>query len=341
VAARTIDQFVEGTMEAFGRALDARPAPDDATLLLADRPLDLRFAAPELGERFRPALVSREVDDGPAPDFTLGCWDRVATGIAPPPPPWSNDDFLPRGRIRGLTEGTVRATYEMWSRILYLYDRDRRVAIMHAADASMVPRWVDRAPFRTLLTWWAADTGLALLHASSVATDAGAVAIAGASGSGKSTTALACLAAGMQIIGDDACLVDPDPTPRAFSVYGRAKLEPDAAEKLPQLAALAVDRHAEQVLLDPGDLLAASAPLRAILVPHVTGERETRVVPLPPADALHVLVPSSMLEGGGIGGGTLQTMGRLVRALPCFRLELGHDLDGVVATVRATLEGAA
>ncbi len=341
MAARAIDEFVEGTVDAFHRAVAAIDTPVDSTVRLAERHLAVRFAAPTLSERFEAALTRRSVAHVAAPDFTIGCWDRVATGVAPPPPPWSNDDFLPRGRIRGLTEGTVRATYETWSRVLYLYDRDRSIALMHAADAALVPRWVDRAPFRTLLTWWAADHGLAFLHASSVATDAGAVAIAGASGSGKSTTALACLAAGMFLLGDDACLVDPFPSPVAYSVYGRAKLEPDALERLPELGALAVDRHAEQVLLDPGELLAPAAPLRAILIPHVTGERKTRVVPLAPADAMHVLVPSSMLEGGGIGGGTLQTMGNLVRTLPCFRLELGHDLNGVVGTVRATLEATA
>src|SRR5690606_23216096 len=108
---------------------------------------------------------------------------------------------------------------------------------------AIVPRWFDRAPFRTILTWWAADQGLPLLHASAVADDSGAVAIAGASGAGKSTTALACLAAGLRIVGDDACLVRFDPEPTIYSIYARAKLEPDALAKLPSLASLIVDRH--------------------------------------------------------------------------------------------------
>ena len=49
---------------------------------------------------------------------------------------------------------------------------------------------MDRAPFRTILTWWAADHRLALVHAAAVATGDGAVVLAGTSGAGKSTTAL-------------------------------------------------------------------------------------------------------------------------------------------------------
>jgi hypothetical protein len=259
--------------------------------------------------------------------------------VAPPPPPWSLDDFLVRGRIRGHLDGPVRAAYEEWARVLTLYDRRVSRAAVYAADPASVPPWFDRAPFRTVLTWWSADQGLPMLHASAVADDTWAVAIAGASGAGKSTTALTCLAAGLRIVGDDACLVRLDPEPTIFSVYARAKLEPDALERLPSLASLIVDRHNEQTLIDPGPRRAEHARLRAVLLPSITHQPDTSVTPLGAGEALKLLVRSSLEEGVGIVDGALGAMSRLVKTVPCLRLELGTDPDGVVRAVRSVLDG--
>ena len=78
---------------------------------------------------------------------------------------------------------------------------------------------------------WAHDHGLALLHGSTVAENGRAVTLAGSSGAGKSTSALTCALAGMDLLGDDACVVDPRAPERVYSIYGRAKLETDSAAR--------------------------------------------------------------------------------------------------------------
>src|SRR5262249_54045638 len=212
----------------------------------------VRFAAPTLASRFEPALAHLQSASHGAPDLTIGCWEHEPTGVLPPSPPWDHDAYLVRGRIKDQFDRPIRVAYEEWARTLTVYDRERSRAVVYSADADIVPRWFDRAPFHSVITWWAADRGLPLLHASGVADDDGAVVVAGMSGAGKSTTALACLDAGLRLVGDDACLVRLDPEPTVFSVYARAKLEPDALERLPALAAMIVDRHEDQALIDPG-----------------------------------------------------------------------------------------
>ena len=104
-----------------------------------------------------------------------------------------------------------------------------------------------------------------------------AVVFAGTSGAGKSTTALACLAAGMEFIGDDACLVAPGTGSTVHSVYGLAKLEPDAARRLPRARPFSTDGARDgQTLVDPGERMRLQAPLRAIFLPSVTGNSATR-----------------------------------------------------------------
>src|SRR5437667_6307955 len=134
-------------------------------------------------------------------------------------------------------------------RSLCVYDRDAAEAYVHTADAAHIPDWVRRAPLRNVLTWWANDRGLAFLHAGAVTDGAGAVVLAGGSGAGKSTTAMACLAAGLGFVGDDACLVRLDPHPVVFSVYGFAKLEPDALARLPTLRRCLVDTIRDDLVL--------------------------------------------------------------------------------------------
>jgi hypothetical protein len=242
--------------------------------------------------------------------------------------------------VRGYVDGPVRVAYDSVARVLSVFDRERSRALLYSADATIVPHWFDRAPFRTILTWWAADHGLPFLHASAVADDTGAVAIAGASGSGKSTTALSCLAGGLRLIGDDACAVLLEPSPIAFSVYGRAKLELDSLARLPSLASMIVDEHEGQTLIDPGCRRAESAELRAVLFPRITANTASRVVPVPESEAVRALLGSAVHEGVGIVGGMLATLADLARIVPCFTLELGSDLDGVVGAVRDVLRTA-
>ena len=74
-----------------------------------------------------------------------------------------------------------------------------------------------------------------MLHAAAVGTADGGVLIVGRGGVGKSTTALACLAAGMKYVADDYLVVQLDPEPRAFQLYGTAKLEASQLRHFPEL----------------------------------------------------------------------------------------------------------
>jgi hypothetical protein len=349
--AAIIDPFVSAMRAAFLRA-----APSDAsscTLVIADRKVALHIAGAGLAATYLPALQHRVIRDDGVPsatasppdsqpdrvDLTIGCWERSTTAVAPPAPPWSIDDFLPRGRIRGLSDDCVRLSYDEWSRTLTVYDREAREAFVHAADSREIPDWVARAPLRNVLTWWASDRGLAFLHASGVADEHSAVALAGGSGSGKSTTALSCLADGLALLGDDACIATLDGTPRLHPVYGFAKLEPEALERLPDLASSVVDPGAEQLLIEIPDGPTGARALRAVLLPQIAHTTDTRVAPVSPREALHALVAGSLLEGEGAGGTALSALTRLVQQVPCYRLCLGTERAGVVAAVRAVLRG--
>lgn len=334
---RALRNFVDELQLAAERAREATQT-DETWLSLAEHPVQLRIAGASLQARSIPALAHL-VARPSVSSLTVEGWDRNETGVAPPPPPVSLDAPLLRGGARELIERDVRMTYDSWMRMLCVYDGSRARAFVTVADAAQIPAWVDRAPLRTIFTWWAGDTGLAFLHASAVACGDGAIVLAGASGSGKSTTAMACFADGLDFIADDACLVRLDPEPTVFTVYGKAKLERDAFDRLPQLGELAFDARGASVVIDTSERVVPSAPLRAVALPTLTDGRRSRLTRVSPTWARRLLVRTTLVEGGA-GGAALGPITDLAGRVPCYRLELGSDLTDVVSTVRAVLGAA-
>jgi hypothetical protein len=337
-------QFVTDTLDAFDEAYTSGIDNLAVRASLADRDLRIRYVAPELAERFGATFDHLSIDRAETRsdqelDLDIRCWDRSVTDVRAPAPPWTVDDHLRSGRIRGLADGPVRATFDPTSRVLCLYDAERRAAVVHAARADLVPLWMDRAPFRTVLTWWAADRGLALLHASAVATASGAVVLAGTSGAGKSTTAVRCLMAGLDLLGDDACLVECAPEPTVHSVYRFAKVDAPLVEPLAPPLSRALPRITDEFVIDPGSRHRSRAPLRAILLPRITGGAGSRLVPVSRAEALRILGPTTLVEGGAPSREALRAIVDLVGCVPAFRLELGTDPAGIVDAVVAATEG--
>ena len=323
----------DATYTTAARAAD----PIARSYRIASRTVVMRFAAPHLAERFAPALAALAASRGDSPDLVVSCWDRTATGVAPPPPPWSQLDYRQRGNIRGWHDGRVRAWHDRWAGLLYLYDRDRGEALACFHDTRLVPAWMDRAPLRLVLGWWATDRRLVMVHGSAVGDARGAVLITGPSGSGKSTSALACVAEGSALLGDDACLVSNEGPARLFAVYGLAKLELDTLARLPQLDAWHREVGPASAVLDPGERFLPEASLRAVVVPSIRGGRATELVPVTPREALLALAPSTILEANGAGPNALAALRALVERAPCYRAELGEDLAGVAAAIRSLL----
>ena len=87
-----------------------------------------------------------------------------------------------------------------------------------------LPYWETAAPFRILFHWWSQSFGGQISHAAAVGRDGKGVLLAGRGGSGKSTTAICCVDAGMEYVGDDYVLLTRTPTPTAHSLYNSAKI---------------------------------------------------------------------------------------------------------------------
>ena len=329
-------------------ASDARRAcaGQSRTLMLAGTAIAIEAIGPAILPWLQPALGHALGEPAAIDPIGLTIWDQASTGVAPPPPFWDEGGWANRGELPALAEDGVIAAYHEHAGYLAIFDTHRRRAWVWVRDAAAVPRYERAAPLRGPLSWLLAAEGGQLAHAGAVATTEGAALLAGPGGSGKSTTALACLAAGLRFLGDDYVLMHPDAAgpPRVHLLYASAKLTESSLDLLPRLRPLAdgpgtPDDKAMLPLAGPG--IATAAPLVATILPRIGSESASRWEPAPAARALTALAPTTLFQLPGAGAQSLARLAAVARAVPAFTLNLGRDMDDVAHAVRAIIAEAA
>ncbi len=341
--------------EGFERAGEAAGVVE-RDFAIAEQTLRLRFAGPALVEGLSRAFAHLAVEPHGDPDFTVCIWDSRSTGAPLPLLIDTMVEFIRRNRWEALGEQhtikryhgeRIRTLFHFGPHILMALDQERAMATYWLEDAATLPYYEKGYPLSRLLNWWLEKAPLQLIHAAAVGTPEGAVLLPGKSGSGKSTTTLTCLQSSLFLLSDDTTLVRCDPTPHAYSLFSTAKvLTQDKFRRLPFLAGHASNPHHapdEKALFFlnehfPERLLRA-APLRAILVPHITGEPDSRVTPASRGEALLALGPSTLLQLPNAGQKAFTMLSALVRRLPCYRLELGTDMEQIPLVIARLLAG--
>jgi hypothetical protein len=352
-ADRAADRIASDSL--WNTAYQTWQAADHAAAQLVDRyfriggyAVRLRFAGPALVPYITPALDHLTVPPDPAPDLTVHLWDSASTGVAPPPSPVPDG----AGSIHANQDGAriFFAAFDTGAGVLSLLDFNAGQALYWARDAHQIPYYESGAPLRVIFHLWMQRHGRQLVHAGAVGTGQTGALIVGRSGSGKSTTALACLQANLSYVGDDYVLLQATPQPCAHSLYNTGKLDPQHAQRFTNLqpAIRNVSRlDTEKALMFmhafAPDQVAPRLPVSAILLSRITGLPETRVVADPAARvaAFRALAPSTILQLPGAGQESLQFLAEFVRQVPVYHLDLGTRLAGIAPAIRALLSGDA
>jgi len=337
-------RYFAGTGALFMQAAD-RLGLREHTYRIAGHDVVVRTAGDDLVQRTHPALVRPTTSDATTrePSLVVEMWDSVRSGVPIGTTPWAADDFRPLGLVEPFCTDRFVTAVDVHTASLSLYDRQTSTARFWLEDAQHMAYWQSASPLRLILSWWAATLGMQLTHVAAVAGARGAALVVGGGGAGKSTTSLSCVTRGLRFLGDDYCLLDPaPPEPTVHRVYATAKLRPDAFARLPELLPLArnaarLDREKAVLDLLPtyADSLAESAPIRAILIPRVTGRFEVRRAS--PSAVLRAMAPSTVFGLFGATDGSLAHLARLSRTVPGYEVELGDDVQGVVDTVTGIL----
>jgi hypothetical protein len=250
----------------------------------------------------------------------------------------------PRGEMLHLHTLPVSALYHPGPDALSVVDTEAGEGFYLCRTPDPLPSWEYGSPFRNIFHPWFASIGLQYTHAGAVGGPRGGVLLAGKGGSGKSTTAMLCAAAGMSYASDDYCLTDAE-TRQAFSLYNTAKLTGhDDLNRIPEARGHSFNRDgfehggtekATYTLSDiwPGRLV-TSLPLQAIVLPVVTGQAMSRLEPCSAGEAQLALTPSTVGQLHVAGNDDCDRLARLAMQLPAFRLHLGTELDRIPELLR-------
>ena len=244
-----------------------------------------------------------------------------------------------------MDDSDVTLILQQQGRLVSLLDWGRNAAHWLISDATSIP-YLERAePLRAILSYWLARRERYLIHGAAVGNSNGGVLIIGHGGAGKSTTALACLDAGLEYVGDDHCLLSREGTPSVHSICGTAKLAVSDLNRFPSLVSAAetngrpVDEKMVLFLARlPGSRLSRSFPLRAILLLRIADSRRSRLHRVGEAEGFKALAPSCALHFPATRSQALRCFSSVSRKLPTYILELGSEIDSGPRVIRELLD---
>ena len=347
--------FFEKTFYIFQKA-ERAAGSQERSYNICGKSVRLRFAGTGLFPFITPALEHLSTHRDETPSLTVCIWDDVSTNTKMPPPPWLGlavlgsggnfkDIYTRRGDVRGFSDTRIYTSYNWDANALSVLDKQRGVALYWTYNAHRLPSYESSAPLRTIFHWWMNQFGFQFVHSGAVGNPQGGVLLAGKGGSGKSTTALTCLSSELLYVSDDYCLISTDPEPYAFCIYSSAKLNADNVQWVPQVRPAIsnldrIDYEKAVFFLYPfvSKKIVRGFPIRAILLPGVTGVYDTHLRPASPLEALKALALSTMSQLARAGQASLQIMHRLVHQVPCYHLELGTELAQIPKVIAGVLK---
>lgn len=355
-AALEADQlgFFDTLCEGFERAT-ARSGVIERDFRIADLNVRLRFAGPALLPAIVPAIAHLEAAAPAAPDFTIDLFDAASTGA---PLPYLAARFVDllrlrwwehlegRREIKHLNGPRIRSVFHLGPDILSVLDTQRDRGVYWVEQADSIPYYEKGYPLTVLLNWWLARRGRYFVHAAAIGSAEGGVLLTGKGGSGKSTTTLACvMLEQLGIVGDDYTAIEPDRTV-AHSLYNTVKLKRlSDVERFPGLKDRVCNLDRVTDAEDEGekamiflrehfpDRLIPDMPVKAILVPRIVDQAETRIVPASSALAFKALAPSTLFQLPGNAQQAFQALAQMVRRIPAYEIQLG-SVPGVPGAIR-------
>jgi hypothetical protein len=345
--------FFDILHEGFQRAA-ANCAVVEQRVNIAGFIVRLCFAGDTLVSKIAPALQHLHCDQTLHEDLTICLWDSASTEAGLPLLASSLVEYLRlrwweqldiRREVKGYNDERIHTLFHLGPDILSVLDLQRNLGLYWVPDAAALPYYEQGYPLTALLSWWLDAHGRQLVHAASIGFDWGAALLPGKGGSGKSSTALACLDSDLRILGDDYCVIARQPSPRVHSLYNTSKLK--AAEDVARFAQFEhmisnPERSGEEKALiflheHASDRLLRESPLSVILLPRITGRVDTTLHPASAAAALRYLAPSTMFQLPGNAERAFREAVALTRQLPVFELGLGTDIRQIPEVIARAL----
>lgn len=300
-------------------------------ICFCNRDVSIHYHDSAISELFQASIRHLEMSSPPgSPDLEIFCF---ATDDSPRR--WLQENELSIAINQTMSHSSFRYCFQGHS--LFAFDSLTKRAFYWVDTLSAFDFYRAR-PFTRILSWYAEHRHLTWVHAACVGISSGAVLIPAAGGSGKSTSAAACLLSALLFVGDDFVVLDKERLD-VSSVYSNMMLSAKSIDLLRGFERVEIlqsnfrdkkEKDCYQLFEDFQQQLEIRLPLRGILVPEIVAG-ESRVVPAKKDEAMRAFV--STLQIGRILGlapnPMLKDLHSIVQQLPTCKLEIGGDLGDI------------
>jgi hypothetical protein len=344
------DRAVPGVAEAVARNLAlfeeaSRGRERTFDFEILGRVVRLRLAGEALEDALIAALRHRQLTtEVTQPELEICAWERRSTGIDADlrgipilgdQPVGGNLMNDPRTLVHGSSGFLAVQGHTPWA--AQGYDAARRRAFLWARDHTVLGPWGERTkPFLEILHAWLLNSPWQPIHGGAVGADNGGVLLAGGSGVGKSTTVLACVRAGWIYAGDDYLAIRTNGDEGYVdNLYGSARLCVDMADRFAEFGPAKIGsvsmNGVEKRDMILSEVLPRSRfggfPLRAILLPRITGGPRSRLRPASPGQAMVAIAAVTLhfLRAGAREA--FEKIAGIAATTPAYWLDLGDDID--------------
>lgn len=282
----------------------------------------------------------------PSPDLTIYIADHDAVGTPLSLLSGYESSIQSRGEILALSNDDIITHYNHHDGALNLIHLREGVAFYWIRSLQHLPWWVAGSPLQRIIGCFMRERhAIELTHAAAVGYPDGGVLLAGKSGSGKSTTTLTCLEAGLSYVSEDYCLIEGTNSPIIHSLYHSSKLEPKTLQRFPHLSSYAINTQRqphEKALMFQGEInpdrILKKMPLKAIVVLQVA--EQTKLSRCRPLEAALALSVSTLCQLAATYRPTLTYYATLLKIIPSYKLTLGHDNEPIVNAIQDLLTEA-
>ncbi len=294
-----------------------------------------------LGERWAATFASRPAADG-APDICVTLQQVDSVPPAPPGEPHFRQGDLLAYHLEGAVN--VMAHFPRYGQVrLNLSAGSSEGAL---TEAALAVHGVFEDLLAISLSPHLRRRGLFLLHAFAAcpAEGGGAALIVGDIGAGKTTTGLALLHAGWKLLSNDSpMLAEAGEGMNVLAYPGLLSAYPDTLARFPELAAANTAPAVREKVLFAAeaaypDVWAETAPAGAILFPQIEPRIDHALEPLPPAEALRLILPHAIEQWDrDMIPPHLRLLNRLAQSAPAYRLRLGPDTTTLPRVIASAL----
>lgn len=280
--------------------------------------------------------ISQSAEQVDNHDFEVLLLDSESTGV-------SFDDVSKKRLEAGENSSSIVSTMDDYNTVS-IAELDRGIFVCWLRGSSYVTGCLPVKPLSNLIHWRMTPRKYQLIHAAAVGDERGAVLLVGPRQSGKSTTSLNLLTAGMGYLGDDYVMVGPATRGdglSVFSIYSRARIQklPAALKSKQELADTTsfYDRKfAIQLYPFFADQIVLEAPLKALICPYF-GQKAGALVSVAKSHAFARALPT-LAYLPGQEKITMANISDCVFRLPCYSLELADDFDATAAAIKQFLD---